>query len=128
MDEFELVASNFSLKLVVLNPTVGSGWCQLFLLDNNRIEDLGQNEKKKILGGLLDVLNAETFPKVRVTINEKFYGCCMMLYVKETCAYARQIDSSLELLFLDSNLQPIATVHLSSEECQSWKEQLLQLL
>lgn len=34
MEEFELVAHEFSLKFAVLDATVGSGWGQVFLLHN----------------------------------------------------------------------------------------------
>ena len=128
MEEFELVARQFSLRLVVLDAACVEVWCQVFLLYKNRIEDLGHNGINKILNSLLQVLSPETFPLVGAMINGSFYGYCMMLYVQMTCAYARQIDSGLEIIFFDRDLQTIATVNLSFEECQSWKEKIMALL
>jgi len=60
MEECELVAREFSLRFVVLDPTCPyGGWEQVFLLYNNLTEDLGQEAKKPILNSPFAIVHLQ---------------------------------------------------------------------
>lgn len=123
MVSIQLVAHDFNLQLVD-----NAGWCSVLLFLNYRTEELGADSKKVVINRFLSILDRPTFPALKIAIADDQYACFIALFEKHTFGYARPTISGLELHFRNELHEPIATVNLSLEECELWKEQLNQWL
>ena len=123
MVNIQLIAHDFQLQLVD-----DAGWCSVFLLLNSRIEELGSDSKKVVINRFLSILDIQTFPELKIAIEERQYACFIGLFEKHTFGYARPTISGIEIHFRNDLNESMITVNLSLEDCELWKLQLNQWL
>ncbi len=105
-----------------------SSGSEVLLKKESQSEALGADAKEVVVQRFLSILSPETFPerKVPFSIDEKQYISFIALFEHHTFGYARQTISGVELHFRSKNNEPITTVELSLEECEQWRQDLMQ--
>lgn len=123
MEFINLNAGNFSLAL----KTNKHNYCSLLLRKDDHTKELGYENIEIIIQKFLSMLEGKIFLEQNKIVKNCQYINFINLSEKHTSLYAKRIISGMEILFQNGiNLETIAIVFLSFQECQEWKEQLLE--
>lgn len=123
MEFINLNAGNFSLALKINQHN----YCSLLLIKDGHTKELGYDNIEIIIQKFLSMLDGEIFSEQDRAVKNCQYINFINLSEKHTSLYAKRISGGMEILFQNGiNLETIATVFLSFQECQEWKKQLLE--
>lgn len=120
----KLLSHDFYLELSVNQ----NNWCSITLKHNNNTEQLGADTLEVVARKFLSILDLNSFPEPKCTIDSKLYYVFIGLSEKHTVGYARVLPSGIEIHFRDMLNQPIVTVFLSHQERQVWKNELEKMV
>ena len=120
----QLHAEEFSLNLKTVKD---NGWCRVFLIQEDKIREIGADSIKVIIQKLLLVLDIENFPECKATLGNHKYACCIMLWEKHTTVYARLVSDGIEMFFQGDMNHELLVTFLSAQECKKWRDRLLEI-
>ncbi|NEP81644.1 MAG: hypothetical protein F6K17_11815 [Okeania sp. SIO3C4] len=130
MTNINLPAGNLTLKLISKEPK-NPRWISVFIQTDKEMIELGAEGDSDIVERFSSFLNLDIpLHEERTHIkNGVVYTTILLLSELHTAIYGIRKSGNVEIYFQNGmNLQSIATINLSQEECNVWIQKLNDLL
>ena len=124
MDELELEAHGKKVKLIMHNGT----WCELYLLADGQVIDLGGDCLDKIISKLLISFIPEKDRKYFTYQDMELFTVFTLMGPHAVVAGKETDDFGIELIFLSNEGDVIPMVTLSIENMKEWISKLIRFM